>query len=343
MLPFLTYHKNMIRFDREREAVAVFDWRAYPYQSRYCECPDLETLGAALRQTGVHNKPALQQAVAAGLALAARQHHNWPTDAQRAALIQAAERLRATLPTDGEQQTALEIALQVADAALIRGEHPASALTNLYAELTARSDAAAEQCGRAAAELLHDGTAVLVHGFGGPAFNWMLHTACVEQGKQIHLYVTESRPMLEGMRLTAYEAHQMGLPVTLLTDNMPGLFFRRKTFTSFVAACRLLARDGSVAAHMGTYQYAQLAAYHQVPVYVLASEGPDPACASEADLRPGQCDPNEVLHFAGVRIAAEGVPASYPAFDVTPPHLITAIVTPRGIFHPADMATYDQP
>jgi methylthioribose-1-phosphate isomerase len=234
----------------------------------------------------------------------------------------------------------LQVALQVSDRALLRGEPAEPAVVALVDAEISRSDRVAEACGRHAADLLHDGACLLVHGFGGGAFNWMLHHAHTQQGKQLHVYATETRPSLQGTRLITQQANQIGARVTLITDNMPGLYFRRGTFTCYVAAAYRMACDGSTVGHIGTYQYAVLAARHNVPCYVLGYGGPDPLAANSADLTIWQGDPEAVLHFAGERTAAAGVTARYPTQDVTPPDLITQIATERGSLEPAQLVAY---
>jgi methylthioribose-1-phosphate isomerase len=123
---------------------------------------------------------------------------------------------------------------------------------------------------------------------------------------------------------------------------MPGHYFRRGTFTCYVAAAYRIANDGSTAGHIGSYQYAVLAARHGVPCYVLGYDSLDPLAADSADLTVWQGDPEAVLHFAGERTAAAGVSATYPTLDVTPPELITQIATERGSLKPEQFVAYQE-
>jgi methylthioribose-1-phosphate isomerase len=152
--------------------------------------------------------------------------------------------------------------------------------------------------------------------------------------------VTETRPQLQGTRLTAQQVREAGAEVTLLTDNMPGLYFRRGMFDAYITAATHIAGDGSIANHAGTYQYAVLATHHSVPFYVLGYDGPEPSLATAADLPTGQRISDEVLSFAGTRIAAEGVSGYALTCDITPPELITRIITEHGSFQPRQMAEY---
>jgi methylthioribose-1-phosphate isomerase len=198
----------------------------------------------------------------------------------------------------------------------------------------------AEACGRHAAAILADGETILTHCFAGAALNWMLYVAHVEQGKHLHLYANETRPYLQGARLTTQQAHEIGIRVTLLTDNMAGFCFSRGMFTTYITAADRIALDGSIANKVGTYQYAVLAARHNVPFYVLGYDGPDPNTPTGADIPIEERDPSDVLRCGNIATAPPGVAAYYPAFDVTPPELVTAIVTERGVFAPEAMVAY---
>jgi methylthioribose-1-phosphate isomerase len=330
----------MLRYDEARGTVLVLDWQHYPYDTAYIACSDIDMLVSATAPMAVPGKTPLTLAASYGLVLAAHQHRDWPTDAQRAALIQTAERLRELYPAATCIYAMLDSALQAANQALLQGQPAAPALAAFLDEEMARNDAIAEACGRHAANLLGEEACILTHGFGGAAFNWMLHVAHAEQGKHVHVYVTETRPQLQGTRLTAQQVREAGAEVTLLTDNMPGLYFRRRRFDAYITAATHIAGDGSIANQAGTYQYAVLATYHSVPFYVLGYDGPEPTLATAADLPTSQRISDEVLSFAGTRIAAEGVAGYALNCDITPPELITQIVTERGSFKPHQMADY---
>jgi methylthioribose-1-phosphate isomerase len=341
-LPLLTQNRDTVRYDREHGAVLALDRWRYPHETILVEYTDFDSLARALPQMLMHTGGPQPYIAGYALALAARQHRRWPTESQRATLVQAAEQLRQVCPMDYDMHTLLQMALQTADLALLRGEPAEPAIVALVDAEISRSDTVAEACGRHAASLLEDGACLLVHGFGGGAFNWMLHHAHVQQGKQLDVYATETRPSLQGTRLTTQQADQLGVRVTLITDNMPGLYFRRGTFTCYVAAAYRIACDGSTAGHIGTYQYAVMAARHGVPCYVLGYAGPDPLAAEGTNLIVWQGDPEAVLHFAGERTAAAGVTALYPTLDITPPDLITQIATERGTLEPEQLAAYQE-
>jgi methylthioribose-1-phosphate isomerase len=339
-LPLLTRRGDTLRYDYERGLVLVLDRRRYPHETVFVECADVEAVAHAIETMVVQGGPPLAYVAGYGLALAARAWRARPSEARRAAIIQAGERLRHTRPTADDLHSIIAEGLARADAAILSGQDAEAAIVDFVAGEVSRGDRVAERCGRIAAGLLDDGDRILTHCFAGAALNWMLHTAYVEQGKQIQLYPTETRPYLQGARLTAHQAHEIGVPVTLLTDNMPGFCFARGMFSVYVTAADRVALDGSIANKIGTYQYAVLARRHSVPFYVLGYDGPDPSTPVGADIPIEERDPSEVLQFAGVRSAPEGVGAYYPAFDVTPPELVSAIVTNRGIYRPERIADY---
>lgn len=340
-LPLLTKRGNTLYYDQEQGVVSVLDRRQYPYNTIFHSCRTLNEVAEAITTMVVQGGPPLAYVAGYGLALVARTHKTWPTDQQRGVLIQAVETLKRTRPTADDLHYVLDTALQKADAALLHGEENIEQLLVDFVDAqVARGDATAEACGRNAANLLADGASILTHCFAGAALNWMLYTAHVEQGKHIHIYANETRPYMQGARLTTHQAHEIGVRVTLLTDGMAGFCFSRTMFTTYITAADRIALDGSIANKIGTYQYAVLAARHGVPFYVLGYDGPDPNTPNGASIPIEERNPQEVFMCGTTRTAPEGIEAYYPAFDVTPPDLITAIVTEQGVFKPTDMATY---
>lgn len=339
-LPLLTHRSNTLRYDRDQGTVVVLDRRRYPHETVFVTCHSLDEVAHAITAMLVQGGPPLAYVAGYGLALVARQHRTWPTEQQRAVLIQASEKLRHTRPTADDLHHILDAALKVANDTLLHGGDTEHVLADLVDGEVARGDEVAERCGRHAAHLLPDDAAILTHCFAGAALNWTLYVAHHEQAKHLHLYANETRPYLQGARLTAHQSHEIGVPVTLLTDNMAGFCFSRGMMTTYLTAADRIALDGSVANKIGTYQYAVLAARHGVPFYVLGYDGPDPATPDGTRIPIEERDATEVLQCAGVRTAPPGVGGYYPAFDVTPPDLVTAIVTERGVFAPGEMATY---
>jgi methylthioribose-1-phosphate isomerase len=159
--------------------------------------------------------------------------------------------------------------------------------------------------------------------------------AAHEAGRGIHVYVDETRPFLQGARLTAYELQQLGVPMTLITDNMAGHFMHRGKVDLVVVGADRIAANGDVANKIGTYSLAVLARENGIPFYVAAPTSTiDLSIETGADIPIEERSANEVLRLGGTAIAPDGVTAAHPAFDVTPARLVTAIVTERGVLRP---------
>jgi methylthioribose-1-phosphate isomerase len=188
------------------------------------------------------------------------------------------------------------------------------------------------------AEVLKDGCTVLTHCNAGPLATAGYGTAlgvikaAKEQGKKVSVFVTETRPLLQGARLTAWELMEEGIPMTLITDSMAGYFMRRGEIDCGIVGADRIAANGYTANKIGTYALAVLANAHGIPFYVAAPTSTiDLSLTSGYQIPIEQRSPEEVTHISGIPIAPKGVKAANPAFDVTPPAYITAIITEKGI------------
>jgi len=195
--------------------------------------------------------------------------------------------------------------------------------------------------GEHGAALLRSGTRVLTHCNAGGLATAGYGTALApirtahEAGKDLHVLVDETRPFLQGSRLTAWELQQAGVPLTLITDNMAAYFMRRGEVDCVIVGADRIVANGDVANKIGTYGLAVLAQAHAIPFYVAAPTSTiDMRLQSGEEIPIEQRDPSEVTHLAGQVLAPEGVEAAHPAFDVTPHDLISAIITERGIVEP---------
>ena len=156
-----------------------------------------------------------------------------------------------------------------------------------------------------------------------------------ERGRPVHVYVDETRPFLQGARLTAWELQRAGVPLTLITDNMAGYFMRRGAIDCVIIGADRVVANGDIANKIGTYALAVLARAHRIPFYVAAPSSTVDFALPNGDTIPiEERDSGEVTTIAGQPIAPAGVQAAHPAFDVTPHELITAIVTERGVVYP---------
>jgi len=242
----------------------------------------------------------------------------------------AAEELRATRPTAVNLMWALDRML---------GVHARGG--NLTAEACAIFDEDVESCrriGRFGAELLGDSATVLTHCNAGALATAGYGTAlgviraAIEGGKRVAVFADETRPYLQGARLTAWELQQEGIDVTLITDSMAGHFFQKGTFDAVVVGADRIAVNGDVANKIGTYTVAVLASAHGVPFYVAAPLSTiDVRCPNGAAIPIEERSAAEVTRIGGTSVAPEGVAVRHPAFDVTPAKLITAMITDRGV------------
>jgi len=306
------------------DALQLLDQRKLPREVVWVTCRDGREVAAAIRDMVVRGAPAIGVAAAFGVALAALRG-----DDVRA----AAEELRAARPT------AVNLAWAV-DRVLECGSTPAA----LVAEAQRIFDedvAGNHRIGRFGAELLGQSTTVLTHCNAGALATAGYGTAlgviraAAESGKRITVFAGETRPYLQGARLTAWELQQDGIDVTLITDNMSGHFFQQGTFDAVIVGADRIAANGDAANKIGTYTIAVLAAAHGVPFYVAAPVSTiDPSCPSGASIPIEERSAAEVTTMGGVAIAPDGVAVRHPAFDVTPAALITAIITDHGVLRP---------
>jgi methylthioribose-1-phosphate isomerase len=246
--------------------------------------------------------------------------------------------LASTRPTAVNLFHALERMKAVAE----RGTDPSQTKQLLLAEsmrIEEENHTAHQVLSRYGAELIQDGFAVLTHcnagalataaGYGSALG---VVQVCLEQGKKIHVFVPETRPLLQGSRLTAWELKEQGIPFTLITDNMVGHFLHRCRVNCVVVGADRIAANGDVANKIGTYSLAVLAQENGVPFYVAAPGSSIDLSLPSGDAIPiEERSPREVTHIEGVIIAPQGVVVANPAFDVTPHYYVSGIITEKGV------------
>ncbi|MDR7611332.1 MAG: S-methyl-5-thioribose-1-phosphate isomerase [Armatimonadota bacterium] len=324
------------------DALVVLDQTALPAEERYLRCRTAADVADAIRSLKVRGAPAIGAAAAYGLALAARSAAADGAAAQRSALRRAAQDLLATRPTAVNLRWAVERVLAVADGL---SDAPPDVLADRLlaeAQALAAADAASNRALAAhGAALIRPGERILTYCNTGSLATVDYGTAlgilraAHEQGKGIHVYVCETRPVLQGARLTAVEVLRDGIPATLITDNAAGWLMRTGRIDRVVVGADRIARNGDTANKIGTYTLAVLARAHEIPFIVAAP-------LSTVDFRTATGDaipveerrPEEITHIAGVPVAPPAMPAMNIAFDITPHHLISAIVTDVGVATP---------
>jgi methylthioribose-1-phosphate isomerase len=321
----------------------LIDQTLLPVELREIDCHDVETVFEAIRSMRVRGAPAIGIAAAYGLVLGAQSAVHHPPAEFFRRLQAAARRLADSRPTAVNLFWALERVQRAAESA--RGAStPREILKHLLAEAQSIHDEDRAMChaiGRHGAELLTDGQGVLTHcNAGGLATSGYgtalaLLFAAHESGKRLHVYADETRPLLQGARLTAWELHERGIDVTLICDSVAAQVMREGRVQAVVTGADRIAANGDTANKIGTYGVALLAAAHDIPFYVAAPTSTfDLSLADGSQIPIEQRSACEVTHGFGRQTAPDGVKVYNPAFDVTPARLIRAIVCERGIIEP---------
>ncbi len=331
-----------VRF--EDDAVILLDQRLLPHEETWVRCADVPSVVEAIRTMVVRGAPAIGVTGAGGLAVAARLAAEQPVDDFRVTIDEAAAALVAARPTAVNLAWGVgRVASAIADALEADGT-PADAADVAWREAEALrlADIEANRAlGQHGSMLVPDGARVLTHCNAGALATAGYGTAlgviraAVEDGKKVAVLADETRPFLQGARLTAWELQKDGIPATLITDGMAGAMMARGEVDRVVGGAAPLARTRAGADTIGTDTVAVLARRHGIPFYVAAPVSTlDPDCPDGSGIPIEERDPSEVTHLAGQRVAPEGIAVRNPAFDVTPAELVTAIVTEKGIHRP---------
>lgn len=340
-LPLLIQRRGMVEWRDGK--VRLLDRRRLPHETVFVDCDHVEEVAKAIEDMLIQGATTLSIAGGYGLALAAQASEQvGGSEARWRAIDAAASRLQDTRPTGLALRRLLERGRRVARTALDRGADPTEAILEETDAAAARIARAGYEVGRHTNELVPDGARILTHCFADRALLYTLLAARAD-GKDVSVYCSETRPYLQGARLTSLSITQLGLPCTLITDSMGGFLFQRGLADMLITAADRVCMDGSVCNKVGTYQHALAARANAKPFYVSRAGGPDTESAGAEDVEIEMRDADEVLSFAGDRIAPHGVDALYPAFDITPPELVTRIVTDAGSFAPDELANYREP
>jgi methylthioribose-1-phosphate isomerase len=322
------------------DAVRFIDQTQLPRKLVYKETRDYRDIAESIRRLEVRGAPAIGVAAAMGIALAALEHQALGLSRFRTEVASAAEVLNSTRPTAVNLGWAVARMLEVLrDPA--PGD-PGEAVRRLTTEALAiyeEDRKLSRRIGEHGAALIDDGDGVLTHcnagGLATAEYGTALAVifAAVAQGKNIRAFADETRPLLQGARLTAWEFQQRGIDVTLLCDSAAASAMARGWVTKVVVGADRIARNGDVANKIGTFPLALAAWEHGVPFYVAAPFSTlDGSLGSGAEIPIEERDGSEVTDIQGVRVAPPGVSVYNPAFDITPSRLVTAIVTDAGVF-----------
>jgi methylthioribose-1-phosphate isomerase len=336
-----------LEFDERQRALLLVDQTRLPHETVLVPCRTPEEVAHAIKSMQVRGAPAIGVAAAYGMAVGAELHRSDDPATFIADMERIATLLRGTRPTAVNLQWALDRLLVKARAVADQDGVAAAraALLTLAHQMAEEDVAANRQMGAFGLDLVPSGANVLTHCNAGALATVDYGTAlgvvraAHEAGRGIHVYVDETRPFLQGSRLTAWELQQLGVPMTLITDNMAGHFMNRGKVDLVVVGADRVAANGDVANKIGTYSLAVLARENGIPFYVAAPISTvDLSLKSGAEIPIEERSSREVTEYAGSQIAPVGVTAAHPAFDVTPARLVTAIITERGVVR----APYEQ-
>jgi methylthioribose-1-phosphate isomerase len=326
----------------EDNAVCLVDQLRLPQEAVTVSCRTLEEVARAIKTMQVRGAPAIGCTAAYGIALVARQSTASSAEALLHELAQARTMLDAQRPTAVNLRWATTRMLQYAEATLASGiDALRNGLLNEAHAILQEDLAMCRAIGAHGAPLIPERGHVLTHCNAGGLATAGYGTAlgpirtAHSQGRPLHVYVDETRPFLQGARLTAWELQQAGIMQTLITDNMAGYMMRCGAIDCIIVGADRIVANGDVANKIGTYSLAVLANTHHLPFYVAAPSSTIDLSLSHGDQIPiEERAADEVTHLRGHAIAPEGVHAAHPAFDITPNERITAIITEKGVLYP---------
>lgn len=344
MLQPLTWENGKIRF---------LDQTRLPQEEIYRETKDYRVIAEGIRTLQIRGAPLIGIGAAYGLCLGAQEYMNEDLSSFGRMMHSVDAKLRSTRPTAVNLFWALDNMKKVWEMGLAEGSSSAEichCLVEKAEEITKREYNVNRDISRYGAALLNEGDTVLTHcnagtlacsGWGTAlgVINWAVH----EENKTITVLADETRPLLQGSRLTAFELMHTHVAVKIICDNMAGYFMAQGKVSKVVVGADRVTLQGDVANKIGTYSLAVLASYHKIPFYVAVPlSSVDFALEEGKDIPIEEREEKEVLELYGKNIAPQGARAKNPAFDVTPHKLITAIITEKGIITPPFDETFQR-
>ena len=335
-LAWMLQYENIAWY--EEGVVEILDRRIYPIDVVKVKCKSHREVAQAIKDM-VTQSAGPYLACAMGMALAAYECRGRAEADQIAYLEDAAKTLQTARPTTTGRMTLInEACLKAAKNSLMHGISDVSDNVRECAiDLTNRRYEGIAKAGRYLAEIFPSHGAVMTQCFAETIVGMMLREA-KKQKKDIKIYCPETRPFFQGSRLTATVCSEMGFDTTVITDNMPAAVMKNEGIDVFTSAADVICGDGHVVNKVGTYQIAIAAKYHGIPYYV--SGAPDHGHDTVDTVKIEMRNPDEVLKAMGVPTANQNLKGYYPAFDITPPELVTGVVTDQGILSPYELDKY---
>ena len=323
----------------KNNTVVLIDQNALPVTERYVTCRYYKEVISAIKDLTVRGAPAIGVAAAMGVALGALSISSIPAEKFRKQIIVICDQIARTRPTARNLFWALERMKKCMDDAISSGKRNlARELVDEAKRICSEDITINHQMGKHGSALLADGDNILTHCNAGALATAGYGTAlgviraAHEQGKKLRVYVDETRPVLQGARLTAWEMQKEKIPAILITDNMAGFLMQQGKIDKIIVGADRIAANGDTANKIGTYSLAVLAKAHGIPFYVAA-----PLSTFDFSLKAGAAIPieersgDEVAYFRGIATAPRGMKVYNPAFDLTPARYISAIITEEGI------------
>ncbi|MBS5064913.1 MAG: S-methyl-5-thioribose-1-phosphate isomerase [Hungatella hathewayi] len=337
---FLLRYENVAWY--EDGAVRILDRRIYPIRTEFVVCRKHEEVAKAIADM-VTQSGGPYTAAAMGMALAAYEAGEKSGDE----LVQYMDRAAYTL--SHARPTTVQKMVQIVDGAmeLVRshagdgacGRELVEPLQEYAFQYINNNYLKYEKVGSYLADLIPNGGTIMTQCFAETIIGTLIKE-CHKRGNDIKMICAETRPYFQGARLTASVACDMGVDVTVISDNMPGFIMKEKHVDVFTSAADVITMDGYVVNKVGTFQIALAASYHNIPYFVTGT--PNLGHKTIDSVKIEYRDPELVMEFMGTKVTKEGVNAYYPAFDITPPKLCNGVVTDLGVFSPYQLSAYAQ-
>jgi len=322
--------------------VRMIDQRKLPGKKEWYVCRGYKDVIRAIEKMVIRGAPAIGVAAAMGIALGARSIRAKTPGAFSARLRQIGEEFLIARPTAVNLRWAVERMIGLAEKMAGRSiDGVKASLKEASEKILAEDIEINQRMGKNGQVLIQDGATVLTHcnagalATGGYGTALGVIRAAWEQGKKIRVIADETRPWLQGLRLTAFELMEEGIPVSVIADNAAGSLMRQKQIDLVITGADRIAANGDVANKIGTYQVAVLAKTNRIPFYVAAPLSTIDPTVNNGDRIPvEQRGPEEIAQFGGRQLGPSGVMALNPAFDITPARYVSAIITEKGVIRP---------
>ncbi len=328
-MPFILQPQNIARI--EGDVILIGDRRAYPLSQEFVSCASVEDVAVAIETMVTQGGGPVRAAMIAILFLAG-QADRGEVEKTPETFIEAKKRLQITRPTNTTMARVLERLVEIILKNLQKGKELSIEVNKFIEDFQKEYESYSFAMAETGAGLIEDGDGVLTMCFAETSFILSIALA-LEQGKNITVFSPETRPYLQGARLTAPCLMEVGADVTLITDSMCAFVMSQGKIQKYMTAVDIVTSDGWAANKIGTFQNAVCAGYHGIPYFPFAID-PDMTRKGRDGIIIEERNPEEVKMIKGIPTTRPDMKAYYPAFDIVPPHLIAGIITPKGLVSP---------